>query len=257
MTNTKHAKILAAAISVCVILLGILFIACCAHLYFTGGETPYSRERVGDYLLITAIPSAITVILAIVGIVYSVISERQADGKLPRTASDILHSLTERYDVSEFGEDVYESIKKERKQRKLFEIISFAVSAVIFLFVLIYFAFIAEFTIETLNADIVAALTVGLPLSVLALGIHVPRVYLAERSAAREIDIIKAYIKENGAPATKGKQSDKKEENVTSIVRYLLVGAAVALVILGIFNGGMADVFAKAVKICTECIGLG
>ena len=33
--------------------------------------------------------------------------------------------------------------------------------------------------------------------------------------------------------------------------------AAVALVILGILNGGLRDVLAKAVKICTECIGLG
>ncbi|MBO7195979.1 MAG: thioredoxin [Clostridia bacterium] len=36
-----------------------------------------------------------------------------------------------------------------------------------------------------------------------------------------------------------------------------MVAVAAALVILGIFNGGVSDVFAKAVKICTECIGLG
>ena len=38
------------------------------------------------------------------------------------------------------------------------------------------------------------------------------------------------------------------------------VGVAVVgvvLVVVGILNGGMQDVFAKAVKICTECIGLG
>nr|MBE6545081.1 thioredoxin [Oscillospiraceae bacterium] len=35
--------------------------------------------------------------------------------------------------------------------------------------------------------------------------------------------------------------------------------AAVALILIaaGIFNGGMEDVLQKAVKICTECIGLG
>jgi hypothetical protein len=46
-------------------------------------------------------------------------------------------------------------------------------------------------------------------------------------------------------------------------VDYLLIAkigisiCAVALVILGVFNGGMADVLGKAIKICTECIGLG
>jgi hypothetical protein len=28
-------------------------------------------------------------------------------------------------------------------------------------------------------------------------------------------------------------------------------------IVLGIVNGGMADVLNKAIKICTECIGLG
>ena len=36
-----------------------------------------------------------------------------------------------------------------------------------------------------------------------------------------------------------------------------LCGVGVALVIVGIFNGGMGDVFEKARNICTQCIGLG
>ena len=32
---------------------------------------------------------------------------------------------------------------------------------------------------------------------------------------------------------------------------------ALALVVLGVLNGGARDVLAKAVKICSECIGLG
>ncbi len=39
--------------------------------------------------------------------------------------------------------------------------------------------------------------------------------------------------------------------------RLILAGAAVALVVLGIMNGGARDVLVKAVNICTECIGLG
>ena len=30
-----------------------------------------------------------------------------------------------------------------------------------------------------------------------------------------------------------------------------------ALVVLGVLNGGARDVLAKAVRICSECIGLG
>lgn len=36
-----------------------------------------------------------------------------------------------------------------------------------------------------------------------------------------------------------------------------LCAAAIVLIVLGVVNGGARDVFAKAVRICSECIGLG
>ena len=40
-------------------------------------------------------------------------------------------------------------------------------------------------------------------------------------------------------------------------VRIAVAVIAVTLIVLGIANGGMYDVFVKAKKICMECIGLG
>ena len=42
-----------------------------------------------------------------------------------------------------------------------------------------------------------------------------------------------------------------------NIVRAVLFLVAVVFIIIGIFNGSLDDVFIKAAKICTECIGLG
>lgn len=36
-----------------------------------------------------------------------------------------------------------------------------------------------------------------------------------------------------------------------------LLGLGLLLTVLGVLNGGMDDVLTKAVKICSECIGLG
>lgn len=36
-----------------------------------------------------------------------------------------------------------------------------------------------------------------------------------------------------------------------------LICAGVLLVVLGVCNGGARDVLAKAIKLCSECIGLG
>ncbi len=42
-----------------------------------------------------------------------------------------------------------------------------------------------------------------------------------------------------------------------NILRVVIAVIAIVFIIAGILNGGMADVLAKAVRICTECIGLG
>ncbi len=41
------------------------------------------------------------------------------------------------------------------------------------------------------------------------------------------------------------------------LLRGVLYLAAVVFVILGILNGGLNDVLVKAIRICSECIGLG
>ncbi|MBR3247215.1 MAG: thioredoxin [Clostridiales bacterium] len=41
------------------------------------------------------------------------------------------------------------------------------------------------------------------------------------------------------------------------VIRILLCAAAVIFIVVGVLNGGARDVLAKAVKICSECIGLG
>lgn len=40
-------------------------------------------------------------------------------------------------------------------------------------------------------------------------------------------------------------------------VRISLIVLAVVFVLLGVMNGGLYDVWVKAINICTECIGLG
>ena len=39
--------------------------------------------------------------------------------------------------------------------------------------------------------------------------------------------------------------------------RTIMIAAALICIIIGMLNGSMSDVFIKASKICTECIGLG
>ena len=42
-----------------------------------------------------------------------------------------------------------------------------------------------------------------------------------------------------------------------NLIAGILIAAAVALIIVGVLDGGARDVFSKAAHICFECIGIG
>lgn len=61
---------------------------------------------------------------------------------------------------------------------------------------------------------------------------------------------------ENGLKPVKGGRVENRAHGGKSL-RTLLLAAALLLLVAGAFNGSAKDVFGKAVKICTECVGLG
>jgi hypothetical protein len=91
-----------------------------------------------------------------------------------------------------------------------------------------------------------------------ATGLCVALVYLEHASLRRELEAVKRIAKVCGMRRTQEEPAPiAKNDRVILIVRIALAVAAVGLMIAGIANGGMADVLAKAINICTECIGLG
>ena len=58
-------------------------------------------------------------------------------------------------------------------------------------------------------------------------------------------------------PAKGGRTEHKAPDGRTGTLRTALLIAALVLIAAGIFNGSARDVYGKAVKICTECVGLG
>lgn len=258
MTNTKYGKILYVLTSVFSVASGIVLIALCAHLFFTGGDTPYSRERVGEYLSFFIIPAVITAALIVGGFVYDAVTGAKTDLSVGRTSSELLASYARRVDGNTLSDEAKEAVTSERGKRKAYTLIAYAASAVFAVGAVLYFFLSTEFTVENLNGDVLRALAGVLPFGTAAVAVHIPRAYLSEASAKRELDALKGAVKD-GATLSKAETltETKNEKNVVLIARIAIACIGVLFVILGIFNGGMADVLAKAVKICTECIGLG
>ena len=60
-----------------------------------------------------------------------------------------------------------------------------------------------------------------------------------------------------GPAAGKGPMEPLPGKERTPLIRTALMVLAAGLIVWGVLNGGLNDVFVKAVRICTECIGLG
>jgi hypothetical protein len=80
-----------------------------------------------------------------------------------------------------------------------------------------------------------------------------------EKSMYREIEAAKEQMKQEkaaGVTPPERKKTDCSSDRIR-LVRIIILVLALCLIAAGIGNGGARDVFGKAVKICTECVGLG
>ena len=82
---------------------------------------------------------------------------------------------------------------------------------------------------------------------------------LSNKSYKREIDALKSLlvIANSDVPAPEMPETKDRKPALVNLARASIITVAVVFIVLGIFNGGMSDVLGKAVRICTECIGLG
>ena len=237
-------------------LTGVALIICACHLFFTGGDNPYTRESVGKYLSYLIIPASVTLILIIGGFVYSVLTKEKSGAAPQRRELEMLESYSKRFEVDALDVEIKQAVLKERGFRRTANIILYTASAVFAAFAIVYVLFIADYSSDDRTTDILKSLSVTLPVVVAALCAQIARELLCESSAGRERAQLLSAVKAGYNPSAP--VSEPKENNTTNnIVKYTLLGVAILLVVLGVFNGGMSDVLEKAIKICTECIGLG
>ena len=80
--------------------------------------------------------------------------------------------------------------------------------------------------------------------------------YFCRKSLEKEIELMKQASKQAPLQNKPVAPAPCKERYVL-IARYAILAIAIAFIIFGYANDGIADVIGKAAKICTECVGLG
>lgn len=266
-----------------IVAVGICFALSCISIY-RSGDSPFTRESiaahfdrfaplvygmlggiVGGILLAWVLPRRDLVVPGAEDDPLDVIVERYRRGfYLPvKDPAALLKRQLARVDEETLSPSCREALGRERRLRRLVGALAAVLTVGIMLPALIWCVDPSHFSIENLNADIKTAALLVIPCAVVALGILVGATLLRRASFVRETALVKAAIaerREKTAPAAHGSETDPKPFSKPLVLwglRGVILAVGIVLIVLGILNGGMADVLGKAIRICTECIGLG
>jgi hypothetical protein len=250
-------------LAVMILAVGVCFALSCLSIY-ESGDSPFTRESISTHFSRIAIPTYLCILGVIGGGVLSwVLPLEGGKVKSRRDPEDTLNRLTACLDLNRCDGAVADSIQKERKWRRAVTVILWALAGITLIPALMWCVNPAHFSIENLSADIKTAALLILPCAAVSLGLLTGERLLRHASVARETATVKAALAnvKGGAPVGKNDKSGKKK--LTSDPRFVwgvrgaILVVGVVFIVLGVLNGGMADVLGKAIRICTECIGLG
>lgn len=233
--------------AVLIVALGIALIVSCLDIYHSGAR-PYSPESIGTHFQRIALLAYACIAVAVGGIVLSLalpLSEKRVEAK--RDELETMNRLKAKADACG------SCARKEQNFRKACKKITAGLFILLTVYPAVYFCAPSHFPIEGLNEAIAKAVAIALIPALIGLALCYVCSVLCSRSIARETELYKNAPKGSPAPA----QPENEKSHRLLVTRCVLLAVAVCFIVLGIFNGGMKDVFDKAVAICTECIGLG
>lgn len=260
------------ALSALTVLSGILFLVQALLIYYSGTEPPYSREIVAARLAQIQIPVWIWIAAVIAGGILWIVFP--ADAKkltAPPDAKKTLGRLKKRLPqgLPEEYSSKLDSVKKEEKNRRVAWWICAAVCAACALLSALYMLNPRNFSSNNFNADIVAMVAHVIPFVILSFAAACGTVIYQNYSTLKELESVKSLLSEGAKlglkPASAADNTETagralallRTDKAKNITRLCLLVVGVAFVIWGSLNGGAAAVLGKAIKICTECIGLG
>ncbi len=239
----------------CLISAALIAAAVCliisAHTIYKSGDSPYTPESIGAEYSKIAVPLWVAISAVFAGIILNIALP------MPKSKAKALKDPFIRLRIMQkkLPEGVvHDGIDRQRYVRKAYRAFFSILCAGSFAPAVIALCDYDYFTVDNLNPALFR--TVGL----LAVGVVISGILLfilsviERRSAEREIEWTKIAISTSEKSKEKAPQNN---ENKIKIVRLVLVGVACALIVIGLTQDGFYDVLQKAIRICTECIGLG
>lgn len=244
------------------LMLGTAFVFSVYHLYLSGGAVPYSRERVGEYLLWLLPLSLLSVVSAVLSGILSTLVYKKEEARAFSTPRGLYDRRISRIDLAKISPEDAKKIEREKARRNFLLISVISVVLVYITISLIFALNPARYTVEGCNEEIAILSLILFPpaIVIVAFAVVVSKSY--DESLLRESELYKASYEagNRGEGKKRCKLSlffNKNGEKMVMGARIVIVLLSLTFILLGAFNGTVADVLGKAIKICTECIGLG
>ena len=235
---------------------GVLLMMSCVNVYRIG-HRPFTPDNIAAEFAKIAVVVWITVAIVIIGIILAlVLPEEKAKLRATIDKKAMLARLNRRIDTEALPANIKEKLEAEKWLCKSLRIEAIELIALLAIAGLVYALNPANFSADY-NASVIAACTLILPLSFFGIGIATAYLIIESASLDRRIALVKSAMAA-GSKAADAEACEKASRPWLAIgIRIAVAAIAILFIVLGIFNGGMADVLSKAINICTECIGLG
>lgn len=252
MSNEKRKKLhllYGCTTAVLLLIVAVGLIVSCVSIY-NSGDRPFNRQVITQAFAALAIPGWLSVAAMVGSFVLHLILP--LENVKPKAVRDELHMLN-RYSqkLGELSQEEQIKVQKEARFRKGCKVLTGILTVLLAVYPVIYYCDMSHFGISDLNSDMLYAFLVVLVPAFTVMGLICTVSCLCSASIAREIALYQA------AGVKPGKAEPAKAEKNPTVIRALITFSAIVLIVLGIFNEGYVDVIGKAIKICTECIGLG
>ena len=265
----KHQKLISKVYKISMTVFTALFICailgCLAHLVFTSSmfdktntDPVYSPEKVGSYLQWLSIPFGIYVAAIIFGAVFYTIYPQKVNEFAKARPVDTVKRV-HKFSLSEIENPEHRKILKRNKILRIC-LICFTSIIAIFCFVVtsLYLSNPENYILDSKVIERNAMTFVGiLPYVLITAVWGLTTVFILDFTSKQDIIILKNEKMFKLDKLYKQTIDPEVRNITTNIVRIIVFLLAVTFIILGVFNGGVKDVFIKAINICTECIGLG
>ncbi len=223
----------------------------------------YTREKAGQALWMLLPLFCLSVVMTIIGLLKNI---KDDEAEKPVRDAGLAGKLV-RAIVAEPSEEMC----RERKLQKKLQISGWTGFVICMIPILIYVTNGAHFSRtdpEGLDQSLIELVRFTAPWALAGLTCLIVSAVWQEKSMQRELEAGQFRLKtEKEAGIVKDPEAVRAESGIynttpgtserRTLARCVMMAAAIIFIAMGIFNGGMKDVLVKAIRICTECVGLG